>query len=1506
MMISAIVLLLIFLPIAATLILSIEQVQNRIIQRATAFASEKLESKISIGRIDIDLLSKVHLYDFYVEDPECDTLLYVNEAVANIKSLNIRQDGLLLGDVEVKGAEFNLREMSSGELNIRPIVRRLTKQNAKGNFRLHIDHIDASDSRFRYERLEHRNPVYGVDYYDMDINHIDCSLSDFEVLAGGVVQATVDELYARERSGFELLDLGCRFRVDRGVISFDEMRARTELSDVYVPEFVIDGESWEEYREYIDLVDMRGRVADSSLSTYDLGFFSPGVRDWGLELYEVEGSFEGVVRDFEAEIKHAKIARETSIEADLHIIGIPEWQTSEYIIGVKKLHTTATDVELLAHSVTGKPLNAKALEIIHNLGSFDVRGTFGGELYSFHTTGNILTPEGRLSADVNMKRVAAQRYNIRGDVDTDNLHLGNILDINRLGKLTSHIVANGSVGGGVVADVAINVGSIGVGSQTFRNIDGEGTIDNDTYLANVVSRDPNLSFDLSSIIDLARPIPSYEVMLNLERADLHALGINQRDSLSVASLQMGLGVDGTTLDDLDGEVSVVNMRYLYPGGELQSDRLSAQIREYDHRKDITISSDFADIELQSQASYKDIASYIRDALKHYVPLLYESDAQVEVVERGEGSSAYDYSMLKLHTHENLNNLLAAINGDLLVAPDTELSMVFSPQNNHLSLKLGSEALEYKGVILADTKIDVKNDNDSLLMWVNSDMVYLGSRKLMPNFNITGTAHQNRINLSADFKDRDNDQSGLLALSAQFSRNARTHRRSMHVDILPSHFTTRTNQWELYAGGVDIDSSRISINELHIARPDQRLILDGVASRDRSDSIRLTLDNFDLSPLSAFSSKLGYEFSASSNGYATMRSALHNPQIDAHIDLSNIDVNGLKAPPQILTSNWDFEKNRARVIIADANSRDTVIRGYYQPQGNHYYARANLREVKMEILQPFLVDIVSDIKGTATAEATLRGEGRLAELDGFVTIDSLDVHVDYLSTRYTAPTGRVEIVKNHFIADRIPVFDTEGNSGYYSMDIGLDHLSNITYSIDIDAEDMLVMDTDAKDNDLFYGHVYASGRASFRGDKLGMVMDVVGTSSDNSKFYMPLTGKEDVSYADFVRFREPEEEGVDTSRFITRRMMAYERKNRISSGSGGIMDMDISLNILPNIEVQLVIDPTVGDIIKGRGTGQLAMRILPKANLFEMSGDYTISEGTYLFTLQNVINKLFIVEPGSTIKWTGDPLGAELNIDAVYNTKASLKPLIGNSMQGVDISRAVPVECYINLTGELMKPDVSFDVAVPNVAPEIQAIVKSSLNDQQAIATQMFWLLAANTFSAEDTGAMGASLSATTGFELLSNQLSNWLSGDNYNITLRYRPRTDLTGDEVDFGFSKSWFDNRLLVEVEGGYLSDAAKQTTQNASNFIAEGFISWIIDPEGVFRLKGFTQTIDRYGENQGLQESGIGFYCRESFNTLSELYQKWSRRFKNSERRQKRQQKHADEEEITDTEPRDTTAQQ
>jgi hypothetical protein len=163
-----------------------------------------------------------------------------------------------------------------------------------------------------------------------------------------------------------------------------------------------------------------------------------------------------------------------------------------------------------------------------------------------------------------------------------------------------------------------------------------------------------------------------------------------------------------------------------------------------------------------------------------------------------------------------------------------------------------------------------------------------------------------------------------------------------------------------------------------------------------------------------------------------------------------------------------------------------------------------------------------------------------------------------------------------------------------------------------------------------------------------------------------------------------------------------------------------------------------------------------------------------------------------------------------------------------------------------------------------------LNTQEEIANQFIYLLVFNSFMNESgiSGAanFGAVGTATTGFELLSNQLSNWLSTDDLSFIVRYRPSTEMSGDEFDLGFSKSLISDRLLVEVEGNYVSDRSTVSGQN-SNLMGEAYITWLIDRAGNLKLKGFTQTIDRYGENQGMQEAGIGLYYGESFNTFREL---------------------------------------
>ena len=209
----------------------------------------------------------------------------------------------------------------------------------------------------------------------------------------------------------------------------------------------------------------------------------------------------------------------------------------------------------------------------------------------------------------------------------------------------------------------------------------------------------------------------------------------------------------------------------------------------------------------------------------------------------------------------------------------------------------------------------------------------------------------------------------------------------------------------------------------------------------------------------------------------------------------------------------------------------------------------------------------------------------------------------------------------------------------------------------------------------------------------------------------------------------------------------------------------------------------------------------------MYGDYTITEGTVLFSLRNLISRRFTVEDGSTIQWTGAPLSALLDISAVYRLKTSLAPLLaGTTTSTVGSDRSVPVECVIHLGDRLANPDVTFDVRVPSADTETQTVVANALSSPETVNTQFFYLLVFNSFMSETNTAMaelGASASAATGISFLTNMLSKWLSFDGYNLLFNYRPKSELTSDELDFGLSKSLINNRLFCLL---YTSDAADE----------------------------------------------------------------------------------------------------
>ena len=113
--------------------------------------------------------------------------------------------------------------------------------------------------------------------------------------------------------------------------------------------------------------------------------------------------------------------------------------------------------------------------------------------------------------------------------------------------------------------------------------------------------------------------------------------------------------------------------------------------------------------------------------------------------------------------------------------------------------------------------------------------------------------------------------------------------------------------------------------------------------------------------------------------------------------------------------------------------------------------------------------------------------------------------------------------------------------------------------------------------------------------------------------------------------------------------------------------DFDLDLTEDAEVEIIIDKNTGHSLKGRGRGGLLVEINTNGK-FNMWGDFAVFEGIYNFAYGGLVQKEFIVEPGGTIAWQGDPLNAIIRMNAIYKTQANPSPLLDNP-----INRSIPVE-----------------------------------------------------------------------------------------------------------------------------------------------------------------------------------------------------------------------------------------
>jgi hypothetical protein len=967
--------------------------------------------------------------------------------------------------------------------------------------------------------------------------------------------------------------------------------------------------------------------------------------------------------------------------------------------------------------------------------------------------------------------------------------------------------------------------------------------------------DELVNLDFLGLFDLSEDPPVFNFSATLDDVYLSKLNLIERDTSSRISSSVEFDFSGSNLDNLHGKILINNTAYHEEGQDYVLDSLVLNAHPVNNGdRALSLRSDYMDADFQGDFSYSQIYPAFLKILHNYLPSLMEDEtiAGTEVPEQ------FFHSVITLKNTKPLSDLFIP---DILINDVAVIESRFNSDQGMLGIVINSPDITLFGTTVKNWNLNMNARNDMLSLKTGarqllfkestrSDTLALGIEGIKLSAALSGDTINYQIEWEEEELSRSNsgDMRGFLTFINSPKLEFRITESDLVINGVPWWFNSENSLF--------IDSTSISINNLVLESHSESIDLDGKISSDSLDKLNVRFNNYNLLNLEVLLMAYGIDISGAINGNLELVDVYNDFNFLANFAINDFFLNQEELGDLLLRSSWD-PYNKSVWIDSEIKYTGNVgtiipfkLQGYYYPESrtDNFDLKAQLYNFKLETTQPFLDGILSGIKGLATGEVDITGPLSAPLIKGEINLMRTEFKVDFSNAQYSL-ADVVYIEKDRIYANNVNVYDKYGNTAVANLLFRHNNFADWTMDMNIQASELAGLETSAADNDLFYGRVFATGNLSMSGPFDDLTMDIRARTEPQTNISIPISFAVGVSDNDFIVFVDPESENNG---------IVVEKKEP----SAFRVNMDA--NITPDATVQIFLPYQMGNI-RSSGSGNMQMYYNTTGD-FTLFGDYVTSEGTFFFTLQNMINRTFTLSPGGIIRWSGDPYNAIIDMQAVYRTRVTL-----NSLPNISESGRYPVECILSLQSSLMNPEISFKIRMPNVDEEIQRQVFSAIDTTNEVVMnrQMISLLVLNSFNFSTDQSNLASTLGASSFEMLSNQLNSWLSqvSKDFDIGINYRPGDQLSSEELELALSTQLFDDRVVVDGNLGVIGEP--NTEQNASNIIGDINVEVKLTRDGRFRVKAFNKYNNlEITRREAPYTQGVGAFYRREFDRLPDLW--------------------------------------
>jgi hypothetical protein len=755
---------------------------------------------------------------------------------------------------------------------------------------------------------------------------------------------------------------------------------------------------------------------------------------------------------------------------------------------------------------------------------------------------------------------------------------------------------------------------------------------------------------------------------------------------------------------------------------------------------------------------------------------------------------------------------------------------------------------------------------------------------LDNFLLEGRLADNQ--LFATISSIDGKNKKLLIRSQITTENA-----NYKLTFDPTGFYLMNNKWGIAADNyIEFGEQGFLIHHLFMNHAESHVNIASVNDRFEDD-LNVTIKNFRLDDVSQIIEKDTNLVKGDLDGnlllkrvadsYGLIADAKINKLIVRNVPIGNLTVNAKNSVP---------DKFNIDVNLSGADN-NLAANGFFilRDGNNSVNIKTVVQSLSMKTIEAFSMGQITEASGSLSGDILVEGNTDAPEITGQLVFNNAFIKPASLNNRFGLKHETIQLKNDGIYFNDFTLTDDKQNMAILNGSVKMKQFSDFNFAFNVSTKDFLLFNTTSKDNKEFFGRMIIDSKIDVSGP---MTLPVVKgrikiKKGSNFTFAVPEDQLTTDKGENVVEFEDP----TVFNPILTR----GDKKVKQSTGVSGF-DLSSIIEIDKEATLRLLMDPASTDSLVVKGEAALSFT-MDQSGKMSLTGAYNLSEGSYMVSLESIIKKRFDIDAGSTIIWNGDPLDANIVINAKYTVRASPYDLVADQISGLsDVDKSgykqrYPFLVILKLRGAILHPEISFEI---QLLPEDMGILDGAVNqklsllneDESALNKQVFALLVLGRFIQENPFQTEMAGETST---LIRSTVSKFLSAQLNKLSSKVIPSVELNFDiqsyddyqsgqaegrtQVEIGVKKQLFNERLSVQL-GGTVDVEGDQAKQNsASDITSDVTIEYKLTKDGRFRMKGF-----RHNQYEGaiegqLVETGVGVVYVRDFN-------RWSRLFKSKKK--------------------------